>query len=75
MYSITPDEKTSLVMAYIENSLVRGDLVTRQGIRVSTWLRTDGAPEYLHILKAQVINFRGNQLQPSSYAEMFLPTA
>ncbi|MEZ0396768.1 MAG: hypothetical protein ABWK53_10125 [Anaerolineales bacterium] len=74
MYALAPDEKTTLVMAYTLSMLVRGEVVTKQGVRVSTWLRTDAAPEYVHLVRAQVINFCGSQVKPLNAPEMFLPT-
>jgi hypothetical protein len=73
MYTLASDEKTSLVMVYTAATLVRGEVVTKQSARVNTWLRTDGAPEYLHLLKAQVLDFIGSQVRSSSHAEIFLP--
>jgi hypothetical protein len=75
MYTLTNDEKASLVMVYTPNVLIRGELVTMQGVRVSTWLRTDGAPEYLHLINVQALNFLGSQVRSSSYAELFQPIA
>lgn len=46
MYTLSADEKTALVMIYTHNSLLRGNAVVKESIRVSTWLRTEGAPEY-----------------------------
>ena len=51
MTTLSPDEKSTLVMTYTQNMLVRGEVVTRQGVRVSTWLRTQGVPEYIHLFK------------------------
>jgi hypothetical protein len=75
MYTLNADEKTSLVMIYTAALLVRGEVVTKQGIRVSTWLRTDGAPEYMHLINVQVLNFLGSQVRSSSFPEMFMPAA
>ena len=47
-------------MLYTQDTLVRGDVVTTPNVhRVNIWLRTDGAPKYMHILKPQVIVFGG----------------
>lgn len=73
MYTVASDEKASLVMIYTPNTLFRGELITKQAIRVSTWLRTDGAPEYLHLINAQVLNFLGSQVRSYAYAEIFVP--
>ena len=67
MYTLAADEKSSLVMVYTRTLLMRGELVTKQGVRVSTWLRTDGAPEYLHVINAQVLNFMGSQVRSSNH--------
>lgn len=74
MYTLAPDEKATLVMAYTQTMLIRGEVVTKQGVRVSTWLRTDAAPDYIHLLRPQVVNFCGGQVRPYGAAEIFLPT-
>ena len=57
MASLSPDDKGTLVMVYTQNMLARGEVVTRQGVRVSTWLRTQGVPEYIHLFKPTVLHF------------------
>jgi hypothetical protein len=75
MYTLRPDEKTTPVMFYTQDTLVRGDVVTKQSVlRVNIWLRTDGAPNYLHVLKPQVIVFGGTPVKPLTFAEIFFPT-
>ena len=75
MYILRPDEKTTPVMLYTQESLVRGDVVTKQSvIRVNIWLRTDGAPSYMHLLKPQVLVFGGNPVKALSYSEIYYPT-
>src|SRR5512140_1574554 len=75
MYKLTPDEKTSAVMIYTRNTLVRGDVVTRQNVRVSVWLRTDGAPDYMHLLKPQVVYLSGSAVKIMTYSELYLPSS
>lgn len=76
MYVLRPDEKTTPVMIYTQNSLVRGEVVTKQNVlRVNIWLRTDGAPKYMHILKPQIIVFDGTPVKPLSYSETYFPTS
>jgi len=56
MYILRPDEMTSLVMLYTMHSVVRGEAVVKKNVpRVNIWLRTDGAPRYIHVLKSQVL--------------------
>jgi hypothetical protein len=75
MYTLASDEKASKVMIYTLNTLIHGEVVTKQITRVSGWLRTEGAPEYMHLLNPQVINLFGGAVGMVSYSEMYLPTA
>jgi hypothetical protein len=63
-------------MLYTQESVVRGEVVTKESVhRVNIWLRTDGAPNYMHLLKAQVIVFGGGPVKPLSYSELYFPTS
>jgi hypothetical protein len=75
MYSLASDEKASGVMVYTQNMLIRGDAITKQNNRVSVWLRTEGAPEYFHILRPQIVNLAGHTPRTLSFAEMHFPTS
>jgi hypothetical protein len=76
MYILRPDERTALVMLYTQHSVVRGEAVIRQNVpRVNIWLRTDGAPRYLHILKPQVLVFGGSPVKALTYSEVYIPTS
>lgn len=76
MYVLRPDEKVTPVMLYTHDTLVRGEAVSKQNVpRVNIWLRTDGAPKYMHILKPQVIVFGGTPVKPLSFSEIFFPTS
>lgn len=74
MTSPGADEKLTTVIVYSHNSLVRGDVVTRQSVRVSIWLRTQGVPNYIHLFKPQVLTFAGATPKSISYQELFFPT-
>jgi len=73
MTTLSADEKSTLVMTYTHNMLVRGEVVTRQGVRVSTWLRTQGVPEYIHLFKATVLHFGSSVVKALTYAEVYVP--
>lgn len=76
MYVLRPDEKTTPVMLYSQDTLVRGEVVTKQSVlRMNIWLRTDGAPKYMHILKPQVIVFGGASVKPLTFSEIYFPTS
>jgi hypothetical protein len=75
-YTLDESEKVSLVMAYTLTSLVRAELVSKQAVRVSTWFRTVGAPEYIRLYNAQVLLTAGpGPLQSLSFAEYVIPTS
>lgn len=73
MYTLGPDEKATLVMLYTPSMLARGELVTKQHIRVNMWLRSAGLPNYIHLHKAEVLVFGGGAPKPLTYAEIFVP--
>lgn len=75
MYTLAADEKTTTVMMYSQNMLVRGEVVIRQNVRVSIWLRTQGMPNFIHVHKTQVLVFGGAAPKSLAYEEMFFPTA
>ena len=76
MYTLKPDEKTTPVMLYTQQNVVRGELVAKQTVhRVNIWLRTDGAPRYMHILKPQILVFGGGPAKALSYSEVYFPTS
>jgi hypothetical protein len=76
MYILRPDEKTTPVMLYSQHGVIRGEAVVKQNvIRVSIWLRTDGAPKYIHVLKPQVLVFGGSPVKALSYSEIYFPTS
>jgi hypothetical protein len=73
MYTLGPEEKVSVVMVYTQTGLIRGEVVTRDTVRINTWLRTDSAPEYIHMYKSQWIQSTGGQVRSLAYAELLLP--
>lgn len=76
MYILRPDEKTSSIMLYAMHNVVRGEAVVKQNVpRVNIWLRTDGAPRYIHVLKPQVLVFGGSPVKALSYPEIYFPTS
>ena len=68
-----PEDKISVVMAYTQNGLARGEIVTRDSVRVNTWLRTDNAPDFLHLHKLQWLQASGGAIKPLAYTEALLP--
>jgi len=56
-YALTQDDKTTPIMIYTPQKLIWGNLISKQVIRVSTWLQSDMAPKYLSIADAQTLVF------------------
>jgi hypothetical protein len=76
MYILRPDEKTTPVMLYAKESIIRGELVTKELVhRVNIWLRTDGVPKYMHLLEAQVVLFGGGPGKTLTYPDIYFPSA
>ena len=73
MYTLGPEEKASLVMAYTQTGLVRGEVVIRESVRLNTWLRTDSAPDYVHLYKVQWLQSIGGTIKSSAYNDLLLP--
>ena len=73
MYELKDDEKITPVMLYTEDALYHGRLITRKMVRVNIFLRTEGAPTYLHLREAQIIN-PGNTIRTKKFDEIFVPT-
>jgi len=75
MHTLAPDEKATTVMIYTVNSLVRGDLITKQSSRVSIWLRMQGQVHYIHLHKPQVLALGGALTKSVVYDELHFPIA
>jgi hypothetical protein len=75
MYTLASDEKVTSIFAYTNDSLIRGDVITKQGVRVSTWLRTEAAPDFIHLYNTQSIGIAGSAVKPQAFAEAYLPTS
>lgn len=75
MYTLGPEEKASVVMAYTQSGLVRGEIVTRDSVRLNTWFRTDSAPDFIHLYNLQWLQASGGVVKPLAYAELLLPVS
>jgi hypothetical protein len=61
------------MMLYTATSIVHGNVVTKEAVRVNTWLRTQSAPEYFHLYNAQTLLIPGaGPVQNMSFPEFFL---
>jgi hypothetical protein len=60
-------------MVYSRNKLIHGDLVTKKEVRVNIWIRMQGLPEYIHLLKTEVLFFGSGAPRSLRYNEYFFP--
>lgn len=75
-YTLAPDEKSVGVMIYTAAGVCWGEVVVKQAIRVSTWLRTNAAPELLHLYNARSLFVTGSgSPKVLAYRELFLPVS
>ena len=73
-YKLAADDKKTLVMIYTANTLIRGEAVTKESIRTSIWLRTQGAPDNIHLMKASLLLFGGaGSVKQLSFSEYIVP--
>jgi hypothetical protein len=71
-----PDEKITPVAVYTMTGLAVGRLITKEQLRVSTWLRTDMAPQYLSLHQARFLSLAGTGTSQSlAFSELHIPTA
>lgn len=74
-YKLEYGDKVSTVMIYTINLLIWGDVITKEAIRVSIWLRTPSAPKYIFLHNLQVLTFgAGGMGKPQAFRELYLPT-
>jgi hypothetical protein len=74
-YELASDEKISQIMVYTDYSLCWGEVATKELVRVSTWLRTNAAPDNVLLYNARSLPAQSTQQsKPQSYPELHIPT-
>lgn len=71
--TLGPEDKATPLMLYASYGMVRAEVVTKQSVRVSIWLRSDNAPRYLHLINVHVVLVDGSAIKTFSYSDVFLP--
>lgn len=66
-------EKISHIIAYTNAAMVWGAVATREAVRVSTWLRTQSAPDYMPFQRAQVLMTNNPESRPQAFEELYVP--
>lgn len=76
LYTLDEGEKVATVMIYTANMLIWGDVITKEAVRVSTWLRTPAIPKYIVVYTANVMTFgSGTPSRPQIFRSLHLPSA
>jgi len=74
-YTLGSDDKVAQAMAYTNNALYWGEVVVKEMVRVSTWLRTNNAPDRVCMYNARILNTSGNgQAKPPHFTELYIAT-
>jgi hypothetical protein len=55
-YTVSSDEKVSKLVVYSNQFIYWGEVVTKQMIRVSTWLRTNSAPDWVCLYNVKAMS-------------------
>jgi hypothetical protein len=75
-YTLAEDEKATPAMVYTPTSLAWGDIISKELVRVKTWLRTNMAPIYLSLYDARVLQIGGaGSARPWAFSEYHVPTS
>lgn len=75
-YILANDEKSTPIMIYTANAFIKGDVISKEPIRISTWLRTPMAPEYFRLLNANVLMISTpGSMRSLSFNEYFIPVS
>ncbi len=74
LYTLAEDDRAVGLMLYTANALIWGEVVVKQAIRASTWLRTNAAPDKIVLFGAKMLlTTTTGAVQPASHREMIIP--
>ena len=75
-HTLAADEKTVSMMLYTPSAMVHGEAIMKVNVRASIWMRTQSAPEFIHLTKAQIIPLGPTGPgRPFAYPELLFGTA
>lgn len=73
-YQLEPDDKVTPVITYTVNGMARGELISKEVVRVSTWLRSVSGITHFSLFRAQSMVFSGGATpQVASFSELHIP--
>lgn len=73
MYELKDNEKATPIIAYTEDTVIHGKIVTRDIVPVPILLRMEGAPNYIHLLNAEIIR-PDNPTKALKFTELLAPS-
>jgi hypothetical protein len=72
-YTLSADEKVTPIMVYLPSGMARGELISKQMLRVSTWLRSTSGINYITLYKAQTLMIAGGVPHTNNLIELHIP--
>jgi hypothetical protein len=75
LYNLGPDDKLAQVMIYTTTSLYWGDIIVKQLVRVSTWLKTNTAPDRICMHNAHGLLTTSSSPKSTTYSELHVATS
>ncbi len=73
-YNLGEDDKAVQLMVYVSYGIFWGIVVTKERVRLSTWLRGQAAPDNIRLLDSKsIITTAGGQPITTSFAESIIP--
>jgi hypothetical protein len=72
-YRLDPDDKVTPMMVYTNTSMARGEFISKEVVRVGTWLRTVSGISYISLYRAQSMTSTGTTPQVASFSELHIP--
>lgn len=76
-YTLSADEKSASLIVYLNDAIIIGDAILKESIKfVSTWLRTNAAPETIYLRKAKMIYIAvDSKPKAMTFNEIFVNTS
>jgi hypothetical protein len=72
-YRLEPDDKVTPMMVYTNTSMTKGEFISKEVVRVGTWLRTVSGISYISLFRAQSMTSTGTTAQVASFSELHIP--
>ncbi len=71
---IEQDEKSGAVIVYLDHAICFGEVIVKKAVRISTWLRTNSAPDNFCVYNARIINTQSASSHPLVFSHTYIYT-